>query len=1459
MGYKLEELIDVKRFQSLQDRLNKIYNFPSAIIDNEGNILTATAWQDACTKFHRNNEQCERECIKSDQYIKDHLHEANPAVSYRCPHGLIDNALPIIIEGQHLGNFFTGQFFLEDPDLDFFKEQAAKYGFDEKAYLKAIKEVPIWNEEQRDNYLLFIQGLIQVITSSALRRLKEIEVSNRILEEEARYRTIINTAHEGFIIIDPDFRVLEVNDEYCIMSGYSREELLRMTIPELDAIDNEEVIRKRTEKIFKENGGLFESIHRRKDGSLYDVEISVNYIPDKTDKLYSFVRDISARKKYENELKQSEAKNKAIIKALPDILFRLSKDGIYLDYSAPKHTELYKKPGEFLGRHFNETLPVEIRDAFRKKLKECIKSKESQVFEYKLGIKGQGIRYYESRITLSTQDEVIVLVRDITNRVNTDKELKRNQFYLKKSQEIGLIGTWEYDLIEDKITWTDEVYHIFEINKNIAPSYKIFLDSVHPDDKDYVDQKWNEAFKTKQFDIEHRILAGKKIKWVREKGDFEYDEKGRVVRVIGVTQDISDRIKAEEEVKKNKDFFEQLFLQSATSTQLLDAEGWCIRINPKLSELFGVRPEDIEGRKYNILKDGEIIKTGVIDKLKRVFDHYETVTWEVNFDIGHASETTGVKVSKPVKKWFSNKAYPILNDKGKLENVIIQHEDISERKNAEEDLKEVRFFNDNLIDTANVIIVALDHEGYLKIFNPTAERITGYSKEEIQNKNWFETIVPKKRYPKVWKNFNSIMVQGISKKYENPILTKSGEERIVSWSSNSIVKNGKTYGIISFGIDITDQKNAERDLIEAKEMAEENEKKFYELFNNSPNAISLSTVEDGKIIDINKNFTQVFGFKKEEVTGLTSEELNMWVDYSARKKIQQNIRDKGYLSNIELPFRTKNGKILNISASVSIIKFKNHPVVITSLIDISSRIKAEQELKLAKESAEKSESYLYALLSEIDDIIVSRDLHNKVVYFNGAFDKITRKLFNKKACVGMDTLELLPDKTYKFWNNILNKVKKGEKNVEEFEYAMPDGKTEYYISAHAPIIQNKKIIGTLEITRDITSFKEKEIELKNAKEKAEQSDKLKSEFLNNMSHEIRTPKNGIMGFANRLNAPGVNEDKRKYYIDIIRNCSEQLLRIIDDILEISRLETKQVKVYESKVCLNDLVMQLFAIFDMKAKENKIPLYVKKTLNDKESTIYTDELKINKILSNIIENALKYTESGFIEIGYMLKNSKIELYVEDTGVGIKEESKLMIFERFSQEEKSITSKARGLGLGLSIAKENTELLGGTISVQSAKGKGSKFIISLPYKPVFPVKKPKNAPGNIKSDSVNKPAFSVLIAEDEEVNFLYLEELINTYFNNDVKIYHAKDGKEALSYFKNESIDIIFMDIKMPEMDGYQATIKIREKDKDIPIIAQTAYASAEDKNKIFSLGFNDYIPKPLDESKLYDCLKQFRKP
>jgi PAS domain S-box-containing protein len=275
MEYTLEELIDITSFQKLQDKLNLIYSFATAIIDNEGKILTAVAWQDICTKFHRLHPECEKECIKSDQYIIAHIHEANPAVSYRCPHGLVDNATPIIIEGKHIANYFIGQFFLEKPDLEFFRKQAKKYGFDEKAYIEAVKRVPIWTKEKLSQHLDFVKEFIDIIAGVGLKNLREIETKEALQKSEEKFRVLTEKSVTGIYIIQ-DEKMVYVNPSCAKVFGYSPEEIAGKMSPKdlIHPEDFSKVMNKLGERLTgKTEVSPIQYKAIRKDGSVFYIEV----------------------------------------------------------------------------------------------------------------------------------------------------------------------------------------------------------------------------------------------------------------------------------------------------------------------------------------------------------------------------------------------------------------------------------------------------------------------------------------------------------------------------------------------------------------------------------------------------------------------------------------------------------------------------------------------------------------------------------------------------------------------------------------------------------------------------------------------------------------------------------------------------------------------------------------------------------------------------------------------------------------------------------------------------------------------------------------------------------------------------------------------------------------------------------------------------------------------------------
>jgi signal transduction histidine kinase/CheY-like chemotaxis protein/flagellar basal body-associated protein FliL len=380
-------------------------------------------------------------------------------------------------------------------------------------------------------------------------------------------------------------------------------------------------------------------------------------------------------------------------------------------------------------------------------------------------------------------------------------------------------------------------------------------------------------------------------------------------------------------------------------------------------------------------------------------------------------------------------------------------------------------------------------------------------------------------------------------------------------------------------------------------------------------------------------------------------------------------------------------------------------------------------------------------------------------------------------------------------------------------------------------------------------------ELVLAKQKAEESDHLKSAFLANMSHEIRTPMNAIMGFADLLKEGELTPEKRKQYSEIILSRSNDLLHIIDDILDISKIESGTVTLNYSQVSLNSLLDELLVVYTQKLKQirkTEVELICKKGLNDKKASISTDILKMKQIFTNLLDNAVKFTDQGKIEYGYELVDNILTCYVSDSGIGIEPIYHDKIFERFKQAKINRPKLYGGSGLGLSICRGNAKLLGGDIRVESEPGVGSKFIFTIQYIPGVNIEE-KITENNTESN-LDISGKKILIVEDDKDNIEFMKELLS-----DLKpeLFFAKNGEEARYYYnKISEFDLVLMDIQLPDVNGYVLTREIKALRKNLPVIAQTAFVMESDKEACHEAGCDNYIAKPIKCENLFNIISQY---
>ncbi len=505
-----------------------------------------------------------------------------------------------------------------------------------------------------------------------------------------------------------------------------------------------------------------------------------------------------------------------------------------------------------------------------------------------------------------------------------------------------------------------------------------------------------------------------------------------------------------------------------------------------------------------------------------------------------------------------------------------------------------------------------------------------------------------------------------------------------------------------------------------------------------------------------------------------------------------------------------------------------------TLRHIKQKIASEKKIK-------KTESKLSYILERTYTGLATLDEHGNILDANDSFLKM----------VGINTIENIIGRSMLDWsaesckNDITEAINqcKSEGAIVDFEtiFEKPNGNsTNVLINALLETEQGTEKIFA--VCRDITDRKSYEHKLKQAKIKAEEADKLKSAFLANMSHEIRTPMNAIIGFADLLSQPNLGNPEKDDYLGIIKSSGNNLLNLIDDIIDLSKIEVEKVKIQKTNFTIREVMLDLLSKFG-RQKLSCIELVYDNQEKDYDVQIYTDPYRYKQIMNNLLDNALKFTDSGFINFGYLIKeDNKIEFYVKDTGIGISNDKQEIIFDRFRKVEDNNAKLYRGTGLGLTISKSLTELLGGEMSVESELEKGSHFKFTLPYaKKQLAKYTNEDSPEKISINELSWKNRKILIVEDEDLNFLFLDKLLNT---TGIEVIRAITGIEAINAVKNNTVDIILMDIKLPEMDGITATREIKKTNPEIPIIAQTAYAMKGDREEIMEAGCDAYIAKPL---------------
>jgi PAS domain S-box-containing protein len=698
-------------------------------------------------------------------------------------------------------------------------------------------------------------------------------------------------------------------------------------------------------------------------------------------------------------------------------------------------------------------------------------------------------------------------------------------------------------------------------------------------------------------------------------------------------------------------------------------------------------------------------------------------------------------------------------------------------------------------------------------------------------------------------------------------------------------ENHNPMRMIGVNFDITKQKQIEQAL-------RLNEEKFSKTFKSSVAALLVTRYADGFFVDMNEEYCHLVGYTRNELIGRKTTEFNIFVRPEDRQFIINQLQQTGQIQNFEFQIRHRSGELKHVLFSQEIIDVVEEKVIVTSMFDITERKKGElllkerteeieaqneeylqlneelsqtnSELFEAKERAEESEKQIKTMFSALNAGIAIMGIHGEVLEWNSTFINYfgyAPEEFKKLTTRDITHPDDIPQTMHYISQVINNHI-----NSFRFEkrFLKKDGTAFWVDLSGSALKKDDKVYAFLGVVYDITERKNIELqlqsqfnELKIAKEHAEESDRLKTAFLQNMSHEIRTPMNAIMGFSNLLLENSDNKAKLRKFTEIINQRCNDLLDIINDILDISKIESGLLPINIEETNLNEVFAEIsvfFKEYQKRIEKHHIKLVSHFFGAPEDEYILTDKVKLKQIFINLISNAFKFTDEGRIDCGCKFDtNHNLLFYVTDTGIGIPEEKHQYVFERFAQLQQGSKRNIGGTGLGLSIVKALVNLLGGQVFLESEPGKGSTFSFTIPYKPSqHSYAQPSQA------DSTNNENFrdkTILVVEDDYYNAQYISEVLT---GTGLNIVQAYNGKQAIEISLSQPINLVLMDIRLPDIDGYEATRQIMQHKASLKIVAQTAYAAHDEKQKALSAGCVDYISKPTKRDVLLSVISKHLK-
>ncbi len=1272
-----------------------------------------------------------------------------------------------------------------------------------------------------------------LITMMDISEIKKAEEETKANEE--KYRSLFENNIDSIIIAsigndpsDVKGSFIKVNKAAIELYGYSNEEMLLMTFKDLYKA-TKKVTRDR-DKEFLEKGKLsFETIAKTKKGNKRNIKTE-SFLIEYNGKpaIMNLSRDITERKQNAENARKVLENLTTILDAIPDLLFEVGLDGRIYHCQSPDKTLLAFPPEQFLGKLFHEVLPLNAAEICIEAILEAFEKGHSTGKQYSLEL---AHKKYWFEISVSPIKEsndkdkrFIFIAHDITELKLAQDELLESEkklatlFNVVNSGIVMSDNKGNFILFNDK--WAKMLGYTREELSNMNIS-----EIIHPDEKEKSKETISKIAKGELERLQYERLYLRKDKssfWGEVSFSVLKKTENDDFNIVTVVVDISERKQAEDLLREAAERYRGL--SDATYEAIFISEkGICLEQNRSAQILFGYTAEEAIGKPgtdWIAPEDREIVKKNMLS--------------------GYAKPYEVMALRKDGSKFPCILLGKTMNYRGRdVRTTSLTN--ITERKLAEEKLQKNQEFLKQTQIIAKLGSYSLDFSSQKWTSTSVLDTIFGIDVDFDKSIEGWQSII----HPD-WKTImndylnNEIIGKknNFNKEYKI-VKIDTNEERWVHGLGEIIYnKENEPIQLIGTIQDITDKKITEETLRESEE-------KYRGLVENSPDAIIIYT--DDKIVFVNEEGLRMTGAKSDEE--IIGKSVLDFIHQDSKDSIIQRMKDvlldNNASATVEERFVNFAGEAVDAEIK-AIPTIYDHKIAVQVILhDVTDRKRTQEKIQQLSQAVEQSPV-----------TIVITNTKGEIEYTNPKFTETTGYTFNEVTGKNPRVLKsgyTSPEEYQKMWQALTS----GNEWHGEFHNKKKNGEFYWESASISPIVNAQgKTTHYIAIKEDITDKKNVQEELLKAKERAEESDRLKLVFLANMSHEIRTPMNGILGFTELLKEPKLSGEEQQQYIQIIEKSGKRMLNIINDIISISKVESGQVDISLSETNVNEQIDYLKTFFKPEATQKGLQLIVAKQLAEKDSIISTDKEKIYAILTNLVKNALKFTNSGSIKFGCIKKDTNLEFFVKDSGSGIPLSQQHIIFERFRQANETLTRTHEGSGLGLAISKAYVEMLGGKIWVESEEGIGSTFYFTIPFNDGYESQEKIAAAkeeSTIKVDNKVKD-LKVLIVEDDAISKLLITIAVKTYSKEILKV---GTGFEAIETCRNNSdIDLVMMDINMPEMGGYEATKQIREFNKDIVIIAQTANGMQSDRDDAIAAGCTDYISKPVNIASLSELIQKY---